>query len=116
LFLYLSVIFIAFAINCSKNTAQIKTDDPKPVIENEDKCISGDCVNGWGTKIYKNGGKYVGEFKNSIENGSANYTNPQGEVYAGEYVNGKKEGYGTLYGKDKKIIYFGTWKNDAKLD
>jgi hypothetical protein len=38
-----------------------------------ENCI-GDCINGKGTLKYRDGGKYVGEWKNSKEEGRGTYT------------------------------------------
>jgi hypothetical protein len=35
-----------------------------------------------------------------------------GYLYEGEWNNGSREGLGTLFGPDSKIIYQGEWKND----
>ena len=41
------------------------------------KCISGNCFNGSGTKVYSTGSKYVGEFKDGKENGTGTYYFPK---------------------------------------
>lgn len=39
----------------------------RPIFAGE--CINGNCVNGYGTKIWPNGGKYTGEWKNGLPHG-----------------------------------------------
>lgn len=52
-------------------------------------CISGDCVNGYGTYIFSNGSKYVGEFKNKWRHGQGTHTPVTGTVKRGEWINDK---------------------------
>ncbi|WP_241686839.1 hypothetical protein [Leptospira stimsonii] len=51
------------------------------------KC-DGDCKNGFGSKTYWDGTKYVGQWKE-----------------------GEPEGYGVLIAKDRKIIFSGKWQD-----
>ncbi|EKR25065.1 MORN repeat protein [Leptospira interrogans] len=53
---------------------------------------NGDCKNGFGSKIYWNGKKYVGQWKN-----------------------GKENGYGVLVAKDQKILYSGKWQEGNQI-
>jgi hypothetical protein len=57
-------------------------------------CISGDCINGYGTYVYR-GVKYVGEFKNGKYNGQGTKTYPDGEIYVGEFKDNQRNGRGT---------------------
>ena len=80
-------------------------------------CISGDCVNGYGTYLLANGDKYVGEFKDSKRNGQGTYTYANGAKYVGEYKDDEKNGQGTFtwatgeWAGDK---YIGEFKDDGK--
>ena len=38
------------------------------------QCIQGDCIHGFGTYVFQNGDKYIGEFKNSQLNGNGTLT------------------------------------------
>ena len=97
-------------------------------------CIAGDCVNGFGTKLYDTGDKYMGTFKNEIlegqgtftfisgdeyvgqfkggtYHGQGTYTYSTGQKYVGEFAEGSFEGYGTMYymdGTEKS----GIWKEN----
>ncbi|WP_232380511.1 membrane-binding protein [Leptospira ainlahdjerensis] len=51
------------------------------------KC-DGNCKNGFGSKIYWDGKKYVGQWKD-----------------------GEQDGFGVLIAKDRKIIFSGKWQS-----
>ncbi len=60
-----------------------------------------DRMHGKGSANYKNGDKYVGEFKNNEVNGVGRYiwreNNPNlTKQYYGNFTEGKKHGFGTL--------------------
>lgn len=76
-------------------------------------CTIGDCQNGKGRFIYKNGDKYIGEFKNSIPHGRGVYYNKDGSMYRGPFVNGRRQGYGTFTwpNGDK---YIGEYRNNMR--
>ncbi len=74
-------------------------------------CILGDCVNGEGTYIFKDGvAKYIGQFKNGKPDGRGicYYTN--GERYQGHWANGSFDGNGTLFRLDGTKVT-GQWEN-----
>ncbi|MGH1338911.1 MAG: caspase family protein [Aureispira sp.] len=76
-------------------------------------CTIGDCENGKGRFIYKNGDKYIGEFKNSVPHGRGAYYGKNGSVYKGPFVNGKRQGYGTfIWAAGEK--YIGEYKNNMR--
>tara|TARA_B100000513_G_C11899560_1_gene184961 strand:- start:385 stop:867 length:483 start_codon:yes stop_codon:yes gene_type:complete len=83
------------------------------------QCISGDCVNGYGTYIYsgKNeGDKYVGEWKDNKRNGQGTYTfgpnsDYAGDVYRGQSKNDEWHGQGTYTWADGSK-YIGSFKNN----
>ncbi len=88
------------------------------------KCIAGNCSDGFGKKqydsgnifegefkngepskgklSYKNGGVYDGEFINGDRSGMGKLTANNGNVYEGEFMNGVRHGEGKLSGKDDK--------------
>ena len=84
------------------------------------QCISGDCVNGYGTYLYdgaNKGDKYVGEWKNDMRHGFGTYTfgpNSEyaGDIYMGESKNDSWNGFGT-YISAKGFKYVGEWKDDS---
>ncbi|MEZ4965608.1 MAG: caspase family protein [Saprospiraceae bacterium] len=73
-------------------------------------CTQGDCENGKGTYIYKEGSaKYVGDFKNGMPHGYGicNYAN--GDRYRGEWLEGAFGGKGTLFLHDGTVVN-GYWR------
>jgi len=75
-------------------------------------CISGSCLNGYGTYIsYSDGSKYVGEHRNNNRSGEGTITYNSGKEYVGKWKNGWKEGKGTYtYADGSK--YVGEWEAD----
>jgi hypothetical protein len=53
------------------------------------ECISGNCVNGYGTYTWPNGNKYVGEFKDGNFNGQGTLTTSDGTVESGTWEDNK---------------------------
>ncbi len=64
-------------------------------------CLSGDCENGKGTYIYKEGSaKYIGEFKDGQPDGFGICVYSNGDRYRGQWTEGSFNGKGTLYQHD----------------
>ena len=63
----------------------------------------------FGTHVYTNGDKYVGEFKDNKRHGQGTYRHNSGNKYVGGYKDGKKHGKGTVtFANGDKFI--GTFK------
>jgi len=79
-------------------------------------CVSGDCINGYGSYNFDNGDLYVGTWKNGSKHGNGNYYWKSGKVYCGEFKEGKFDGFGSLmYGIDANLeCYIGSWKNGLR--
>ena len=60
-------------------------------------CISGNCVNGYGTYIDENSVQYKGEFKDGKPHGLGNFDWPNGVEYFGDVANGQMHGKGKMY-------------------
>jgi len=63
--------------------------------DNIAQCISGNCSNGKGTYLFKDGSKYIGTFRNFIPHGVGICYFKNGNVYNGNWSLGKKSGQGT---------------------
>ena len=68
---------------------------------------------GQGTRTYPNGEKYVGEFKNGIQNGQGTLTFPNGKKFKGKWKDGKPWN-GTEYDKNGNIIV--KWVNGEQIE
>lgn len=80
---------------------------------NDYKCISGDCLNGYGTIVVKKLGKYVGYFKNGKVHGKGTFYFKNGDKYVGDYYENRREGKGKYYFANGSY-YSGGWKNDKR--
>jgi hypothetical protein len=78
------------------------------------QCISGDCVNGNGKKLYSKGDSYEGEFKNGRENGYGKTIHSDGSTFEGEYNNGQTNGRGVVTHKDNYQLA-GNWINNMQV-
>lgn len=74
-------------------------------------CIKGDCQNGAGEYIFKDGARYEGQFQDGKPHGKGTVTYLNGEKYIGELANGKFNGQGTLFRQDDTSVS-GYWKDD----
>ena len=80
-----------------------------------DECISGDCVNGYGTYVWDDGDMYVGESVNNVAHGQGAFTYANGEKYIGEYINNERHGQGTFTWPDGEK-YVGEWYNNEMIN
>ncbi len=68
-------------------------------------CVQGDCRNGQGVYIYKNGeAKYTGKFKNNLPHGQGAVLYANGERYTGNWKLGSFDGFGTLHMRDGRKV------------
>ncbi|RME01877.1 MAG: peptidase C14 caspase catalytic subunit p20, partial [Bacteroidetes bacterium] len=78
-------------------------------------CIVGDCTNGRGTYIFKDGiAKYVGDFRNGMPHGDGVIYYANGERYVGHWAEGNFDGEGTLFFSDSSEVS-GFWKAGTYL-
>ena len=66
-----------------------------------------------GTYTYTDGDIYEGEFKDGKRHGKGKYTFKNGDIYEGEFKNGAKHGKGK-YTSANGTIYDGDWENGEK--
>lgn len=72
-------------------------------------CVTGDCKNGNGIYVFKNGDRYEGDFKNGLKHGQGNYTAHNGDSYQGTYKDGLRHGCGN-YQWANGAFYIGEFK------
>ncbi|MCG6169147.1 MORN repeat-containing protein [Leptospira sanjuanensis] len=77
--------------------------------QNEEKCVSGDCKNGKGVLIDKEGDKIKGSFVNGKLEGFGEIEFKNGAKFFGVFKNGEKNGKGKLILPEDKIEYDGEW-------
>ena len=76
-------------------------------------CIQGDCINGHGTAVLPDGGRYFGEFREGGRNGKGSMTYPDGTNYVGAWLNDEPNGKGTLISIDRSK-YTGEFVNGVR--
>ena len=66
--------------------------------------------------ILKNGNYYIGEYENGLVHGKGTLYNENGRIiYKGDWVYGKKDGYGEYFSKTQDDYdYKGYWKNGLR--
>jgi hypothetical protein len=75
-------------------------------------CVEGDCINGIGTYIYKDGTKYKGSFENSLASGKGICYYSNDDIYEGEWFMHSFHGKGTLFFSDGTKMK-GIWDRGA---
>jgi len=76
--------------------------------------IENNIPNGHGEIIYSTGSKYTGYFIKGVPHGEGKMTYINGDIYQGNWDNGKKDKYGVYTYKESGDIYNGYWKDDEK--
>lgn len=74
-------------------------------------CLTGDCMNGIGIFLYKDGRKVYGAFENGEIKDFAVCYYPDGSKYIGNWRNQRKHNIGIYY-SNKGITQKGIWKDD----
>jgi len=69
---------------------------------------TGDCENGYGTYLYKDGGFYKGMWFEGKRHGLGKLIEPNGNIYIGNFLDNKYNGRGTIYFKSGSV-YDGDW-------
>ena len=66
-------------------------------------------------EAYKNGDVYFGEFYNGRRHGYGVYQWANGDMWYGAYRGGYRDGYGMLVKPDRHV-YYGKWVGDTKVE
>lgn len=107
-------ITVASAQSPTPSTGVPKADDFSFLLNAfEDKCVSGNCVNGKGKKAYSNGDSYEGDFVNSQHHGQGTYKTKEGQVYVGQFAKGAYNGRGKITFPNGDT-YDGDWLNNER--
>eukprot|EP00435_Cladocopium_sp_Y103_P054131 s614_g17.t1 len=67
---------------------------------------------GYSYKVFPDGSRYEGQWKDGLKHGKGRFIYPDGDVYDGEWQDGKAHGHGTYTSKQSK--YVGDWQSDLK--
>ncbi|MCB0446432.1 MAG: hypothetical protein KDD03_02780 [Gelidibacter sp.] len=95
-----------------KDGASTSTTINNEVTKTTTGCVSGNCTEGYGEYITLNNTSLKGFFVNSVLNGFAVQTFENGDNFTGNFVNGKKDGYGIYNWVATNTQYYGEWKDD----
>ena len=83
----------------------------KPLNPQDKNCISGDCINGYGTYLWPSGNKYTGNWKDYKREGKGTSTARAGDTFTGTWHNNEKvEG---TYKFPNGAVYQGTYTPDG---
>jgi hypothetical protein len=76
--------------------AKVSESDYKSMIVQDENCLSGDCITGYGTYQFPSGNKYTGEFKDRKREGKGVFYFADGDKFDGSWNNNQKAS-GTYY-------------------
>lgn len=76
-------------------------------------CISGNCANGYGTYVFQNGSKYIGNFKYDTYSGKGTFFFNNGDKYVGNFRDGMFDGRGTYIFSLDGRKYVGAFSNNS---
>ena len=68
-----------------------------------------DCLNGYASARFSDGGVYVGTFRNNKAHGLGTYISPEKTKYVGQWKEDNMNGQGRLYDSGGRLIYDGEW-------
>jgi len=77
----------------------------------QQKCIKGNCQNGYGTSTFPNGNKYVGDFVDGKFHGLGIFYFTDGNKYIGDWVEEVREGKGRMKFKSGAEYFGGFHRN-----
>ena len=76
--------------------------------ESAEGCVSGDCENGFGTKVF-NKEKYIGNWKNGNPNGQGTWVNSDKSKAVGNWIDGFQEGVFEVFKSDGTLSHREIW-------
>jgi hypothetical protein len=79
------------------------------------KCVEGDCQNGFGVRVDSDGNSYGGNFRNGLYQGWGHLKVKGGAEYIGFFENDAMSGTGIVYGNSGEMLRSGTWANNALI-
>ena len=91
--LILAVVCLPFAASLAAVSPTFISYFPAPSVD-ETGCTKGDCFNGYGTFIYANGSRYVGNFSDGDPHGQGILYFSNGNRYLGDWAHNFREGQG----------------------
>ncbi len=100
-------------INYYENGTFIRTVPFNPTGQTQG-CVNGDCSNSFGKYVFSNGDMFIGNFQYSkMKSGSYIFKN--GDIYTGNFnANNQFENYGLYVFKAQGDLYYGNWVNGKR--
>ncbi len=80
------------------------------IIISANRCISGNCKEGFGVYQSRNGDHYEGNWKNSVRHGKGTNTFSNGDIYKGNWLHDLQDGQGTMTYKNGAASKVGVWE------
>ncbi len=89
----------------SNNVTQVSTESPSSnASEFARDCNTHNCAEGKGTFIYRDGSKWVGDFKAGMPEGPGTCFYANGDKYVGKFEKHAPHGEGTMYYRDGRVM------------
>jgi len=76
------------------------------------QCLNGDCLNGFGEKVYPDSSRFLGQFENGTKK-SGSYFYPNGDVYQGSFEKNQRSGF-AVYTYKNGEEFSGIYVDDNK--
>ncbi len=89
-------------------SANVFAQEPSSI---KNGCVSGNCINGFGKVIFENGDIYEGNWVNGKKEGKGTFTYTNIGIYTGQYANDVRSGKGKFSFLNGDI-YEGSWVDD----